>query len=193
MREDVQNLVGIQGIFYAGSHGFDIQGKGFSLILPEAQKAMGVIEEIVVKLKNNLGGIKGILIEEKKFSVAVHYRLVNEEEVPKIKNFVDSIVKDNSSLRLMEGKKVWEILPAIDWNKGKAIRWIMQALKIPWEEASVIYLGDDTTDEDAFRVVRTRGTGVLVSREDKVSAADFRLSSPEEVKKLIEMVVESDS
>jgi trehalose-phosphatase len=89
----------------------------------------------------------------------------------------------------MRGKKVFEILPAIDWNKGKAIRWIMQALGIQWSDASVVYIGDDTTDEDAFRVVCSRGTAILVSDKLKVSAADFLLSSPQEVRKLFEKVI----
>jgi trehalose-phosphatase len=89
----------------------------------------------------------------------------------------------------MSGKKVFEILPAIDWDKGRAVRWITQALGISWTEASVIYIGDDTTDEDAFRVIRTRGTGILVSENPRDSAADFRLSSTEEVKNLFSEIV----
>jgi len=85
----------------------------------------------------------------------------------------------------MEGKKVFEILPAIDWNKGKAVRWVMDSLGINWQDYSVVYIGDDTTDEDAFRTVCTRGTSILVSDKDKVSAADFMVSSPKEVEGII--------
>jgi trehalose-phosphatase len=84
----------------------------------------------------------------------------------------------------MEGKKVFEILPAIDWDKGRAVRWLMQALGISWSDSCVVYIGDDTTDEDAFRILRSRGTGILVSKEAKESAAQFFLFSPEEVKRL---------
>ena len=87
------------------------------------------------------------------------------------------------------GKKVFEILPAIDWNKGKAIRWVMETLKISWDDASVVYIGDDVTDEDAFRVVRTRGTGILVSDSKMESSADFQLSSPDEVRQLFEKLI----
>ena len=89
----------------------------------------------------------------------------------------------------MQGKMVFEILPAIDWNKGKAVRWIMKALNLSWEDHMVFYFGDDTTDEDAFRAVNSRGVGILVSDKDKVSAAGFRLSSPDEVAKLFNQLV----
>ena len=69
-----------------------------------------------------------------------------------------------------------------------AIRWIMDALNVSWEKSAVIYIGDDVTDEFAFRVMRTRGTGILVAEEKKETAADFQLSSPSEVKKFFGMV-----
>ncbi len=189
LREDVEKLVGIKGIFYAGSHGFDIKGPGFSMIHPEVGDIIPVITNIIEKLKNVLGKIPGVLIEEKKFSVAVHYRLVDEAQyLSTIRKTVDDIVSSNSNLRLMSGKKVFEILPDIEWNKGMAIRWIMSALKIAWNESQVIYIGDDVTDEFAFRVIRTRGTGILVAEGEKESAADFQLSSPDEVKKYFGMV-----
>lgn len=185
----MEKLVGIKGILYAGSHGFDILGPGISMIEPRAKEAMPIIAEITKKLSKEIGDISGILIEEKKFSVAVHYRLVDERYVPRIKDLVEKNVGNNPSLRLMSGKKVIEILPAINWDKGSAVRWILSALGISWSDVSVIYIGDDTTDEDAFRVVRTRGTGILVSNKSKESAADFQLSSIEEVKRLFEEII----
>ncbi len=191
MREDVQKLVAIDGLLYAGSHGFDIMGSGLSLVEPRVREIIPVVSEVIEYLKKEIGNISGALIEEKKFSVAVHYRLVDQEYIPEIKNVVNDIIKKHNKLRLMSGKKVFEILPNIDWDKGKAIRWIMDALKISWSEASVIYIGDDVTDEDAFRALRTRGTAILVADKAKESTADFQLSSPDEVKKLFEKVISS--
>lgn len=191
MREDVQKLVAIDGLFYVGSHGFDIKGCGFSLVEPRVKEIIPVVSEVIEYLKGELGNISGVLIEEKRFSVAVHYRLVGQKHIPEIKNVVDTVIKKYNKLRLMSGKKVFEILPNIDWDKGKAIRWIMDALKISWNKTSVIYIGDDVTDEYAFRALRTRGTGILVSDKPKESAADFQLSSPDEVKKLFEKIMNS--
>ncbi|MFH1578294.1 MAG: trehalose-phosphatase [Candidatus Omnitrophota bacterium] len=189
MREDVEGMVGIKGLLYAGSHGFDISAGAISLIEPRAEATIKLVTEAIKQLKAGLNGIPGVLIEEKKFSVAVHYRLVDEKHLSRIKALVDSVIQDNHSLRLMQGKKVFEILPAIDWDKGKAIKWIMQALKISWSDTSVVYIGDDITDEDAFRAVRTMGTGILVTSEPKESAADFWLSSPAEVGELFKRIL----
>jgi len=192
LRDDVQKLVDIKGLFYAGSHGFDIVGDGISMIHPVAKEAIPVVTEVIEKLKKELGDISGLLVEEKKFSVAVHYRLVDENKyLSRIKKSVDKIIQSHKQLRLMHGKKVFELLPNIDWNKGMAIRWIMRALKISWNDASIVYIGDDTTDEYAFRVVRTRGTAILVSDKIKESTADFQLSSPDEVKKIFKDVIKS--
>lgn len=189
MREDVEKLAGVEGIFYAGSHGFDIRGIGVSMIHPKAKETIPVVDKVTEVLKTALSGIEGVIIEEKKFSVAVHYRLVKAEECSKIKEFVGKVVADNDALRLMNGKMVFEILPAIDWNKGKAVRWIMKALNLSWEEHTVFYFGDDTTDEDAFRAVSSRGVGILVSEKEKQSAAQFRLVNPDEVAKLFQQLV----
>ncbi|MBD3263895.1 MAG: trehalose-phosphatase [Candidatus Omnitrophica bacterium] len=189
MREDVEKLVGIEDIFYAGSHGFDIKGPNFSLVQPKAEKVIPLISKIIGELSEQLRQIEGVIIEDKKLSAAIHYRLAEKSKLPFIEKLVKEIVKENESLRLMRGKKVFEILPAIDWNKGKAIRWIMKALNLSWDKNSIVYIGDDTTDEDAFRVLRSRGMPILVSEEIKTSSADFYLSSPEEVRLLFEKVL----
>ena len=192
MREDVQNLVGIKGIFYAGSHGFDIKGPGgFTMIHPIAKKTIPLISEIIQQLKQKFQNIEGALVEEKKFSVAAHYRKVKkQEDLQHIEIIVNNIVRKYDELRLLKGKKVFEILPNIDWDKGKAVRWIMDALKIPWETTSTFYIGDDTTDEYAFRTIVTRGTAIMVTDDPlKPSAADFQLQSPKEVKKFFEQVI----
>ena len=190
LREDVQKLVGIDGIFYAGSHGFDIKGPSFSLIQKDAEAIIPLMSDIAVNIKDELGKIDGVIIEDKKFSLAVHYRLLKDDKyLDDIRNCINNIINDNHSLRLMEGKKVFEIMPRIDWDKGKAIRWIMQALGLRFDEVNVVYIGDDTTDEDAFRIIRTRGVGVLVSGNSRRSAADFRVSSVDEVKKLFEYML----
>lgn len=193
MREDVKALVGIDELIYAGSHGFDISGPSFSVLQPKAKKAVNVIGQISDALTNELADIEGILVEKKKFSVAVHWRLVDEKHLGLIQQKVDAHIKANSGLRLLSGKKVFEIMPDLDWDKGQAIQWIMQELKVSWQDASIIYIGDDVTDEDAFRIVRTRGTGILVSEEIRRSAADFWVSSSDKVRELFEHVIKSTS
>ncbi|MCK5582423.1 MAG: trehalose-phosphatase, partial [Elusimicrobiales bacterium] len=188
-REDVENLVGIKELLYAGNHGFDIKGRDLELVMPQVQKFTPLIEKITERLNLKLSSIEGVIIEKKKFSAAVHYRLVNEEDFLEIKQEVESILSREPSLRVMNGKKVFELLPELDWDKGKALMWIMKALNISWDTHNVIYIGDDTTDENAFRILKTRGAGILVSSKAIASFADFFVSSTNEVKKLFEAVI----
>jgi trehalose-phosphatase len=190
-REDVQSLLGIDNLLYAGSHGFDIKGEGLSMVHPKAAEVIPDVKKSIKSLEESLGGIEGLYIEKKKFSVAVHYRLVDEAKyLERIKKEVDEAVKEAGTLRLMCGKKVFELLPDIEWDKGKAIRWILEAIGLNWKDANMIYIGDDVTDEFAFRMIKTRGTGILVSGEDRPSAAGFRLSDPNAVQKLFERFID---
>ncbi|MFA6637058.1 MAG: trehalose-phosphatase [Candidatus Omnitrophota bacterium] len=192
-REDVQGLLGIDNILYAGSHGLDIKGKDLTMVHPKAKEVIPDVERCIERLEAALSGIKGLFIEKKKFSVAVHYRLVDENKhLADIENEVSAAAEASGSLRLMKGKKVFELLPNIEWDKGRAIRWILDSIGMSWSEANMIYIGDDVTDEFAFRMIRTRGAGILVSPEQAPSAANFRLNDPGEVKELFERFIEKD-
>lgn len=193
MREDVERLVGVEGLFYAGSHGFDIKGPNFEVVQPKAKEVISLVSDIINKLNSELGVVEGVIIEEKKFSVAVHYRLVKkEEDLVKVKDLVDLIVRENKrDLKLLSGKKVYELLPNMDWDKGKAIRWIIDSMGLNWGKTTIVYIGDDTTDEYAFATLRTRGTGIFVSSEDRCSLAHFSLNSPDQVKEFFERISKS--
>jgi len=185
-KEDLAKQVNIPDIFYAGNHGLDISGPGISMTFSEIEKYLPIIENITIQLERTLSTFPGIILEKKGMSVAVHYRMTPEEKFPELKSILKNSIKGRLKyLRVLKGKKVFEFLPNIEWNKGKAIIWIMNTLGLSWAKHKVFYLGDDITDEDAFRVLRTRGIGILVSEKSIKSSADFRLSSPEEVKKWI--------
>ena len=182
-RRNLQTLVDIPRIFYAGDHGLDIIGPDISMIHPKIKKFLPLIQNISKSLDKSLTHIPGVIIEKKKTSVAIHYRQVSKEDLPGLKLPLNKILKENrENIRLLKGKKVVEFLPNIEWNKGKAVLWILNALRLDWSNSKIFYLGDDTTDEDAFRILRTRGISILIAEKAKISAADFRLSSPEEVK-----------
>jgi trehalose 6-phosphate phosphatase len=183
---NVQECVGINNIFYAGSHGFDIagpedrhleyrQGTEFLLLLDQAEKA----------LRDRLGSISGALIERKKFSVAVHYRKVGEEEIGDVEKAVDQVLESQPRLRKTNGKKVFELQPKIDWHKGKALKWLLRALDLDRPEVLPLYIGDDVTDEDAFKSLRQKGIGILVGNSTAKTAARYTLENPEEVERFL--------
>ncbi len=190
-REDVENLVKIPELPYSGSHGFDIRIGQQVMIHPEARKLIPLMAKLADEFERELGSIPGLLIERKQFSFAIHYRLVDENRyLKKIEETVNVKTSDIPEVRVMHGKKVFEILPAFPWDKGKAVRWIMKALKVGWDTHSIIYIGDDITDEYAFRVLQGRGAGILVSETSRPSSANFYLKSVDDVQKLFKLMLQ---
>jgi trehalose 6-phosphate phosphatase len=186
--EDVRTRVGIHGIIYAGSHGFDIAGLR-GLRRQEATKFLPALDAAEKELREKLAGIAGALIERKRVSIAAHYRSVNESDFPELERAVSEVAARHRELRTMDGKKVYELLPNTDWDKGKAVLWLLEHLGLECPDARPIYIGDDRTDEDAFRALRRRGIGILVSEEPRPSAATYSLGNPSEVERFLRELV----
>ena len=139
-----------------------------------------------MELREALDEIPGAQLERKHFSVAAHYRNVNENDACKVALAVETVAAKHRELRRMDGKKVYELLPDIDWNKGKAALWLLETLGLAGQNALPIYIGDDRTDEDAFRALEKRGVAILVSEHPQVTAANYWLNNPEEVERFLE-------
>jgi trehalose 6-phosphate phosphatase len=189
--EELKALVGIEGIYYSGNHGLEIEGPGFSFVSPEARAARPVIAGLARELAVALTGIARVIIQDKGLSLSVHYRLVKPEDADAVTSAVQRITAphvDRGEIRVYAMKKLWEIRPPIDWDKGKAVEVIARELKtiIKLERLLTIYLGDDTTDEDAFRVVRPPdGWSIFVGEENRTSNADYFLNSTAEVEEFL--------
>src|SRR6476661_9188587 len=155
--DDVRGRVLVDGIVYAGSHGFDIAGAG-GLRRELGTAYLPVLDKAETELREALDEIPGAQLERKHFSVAAHYRNVNENDAFRVALVMDGVAARHRELRRMDGKKVYELLPDIDWNKGKAALWLLETL-LEGRNALPIYIGDDRTDEDAFRALDQRGIG----------------------------------
>lgn len=189
-RPVVQELMGLDNLIVAGSHGFDIWSPDAGTIEHEAGDGtfQDLLEQVKARLHDVMDPIEGALVEPKKASVAAHYRLVSEGERQKIKAVVDEILAAHPDrLKMTPGKMVYEIQPKIDWHKGKAVLYLLDALDLNRDDVIPIYVGDDVTDEDAFRALEGRGLGIFVGRADdpevgeRTTAADFILGTVEEV------------
>lgn len=188
---DVRALVGLDGLIYAGSHGFDISGpRDLRLRHEEGVVFESAIQQAAEKLRAAVGGIEGALVEGKKFAVAVHYRQVDEANVPEIEAAVDKIVRDLPELRKTLGKKVFELRPRLDWDKGKALLWLLEALDENGPDVVPFYFGDDITDEDGFRALQDRGITIYVGRAADDTAAGFVLRNPAEVRKFLSKLIQ---
>lgn len=179
--QDIRNLVAIDGLLYAGSHGFDISGPDGDLELQQGADYLPALEQAEKTLANALVKIPGIQIERKKFAIAVHFRRADIKDVTSVEKIVDAIVAKHPGLRKTGGKMIFELRPDIDWDKGKALQWILRQLGRAGDKVCPIYIGDDLTDEDAFCVLRDHGIAILVSSEERPTAAGYVLKDPQEV------------
>ena len=91
------------------------------------------------------------------------------------------------------GKKIFEFRPDFDWDKGRAMRWLLGELRLDRRMVTPVYLGDDTTDEDAFRVIRKRGVGIVVGREGAPSLARYALEDTAEVTSFLARITETQT
>jgi trehalose 6-phosphate phosphatase len=189
--QDVQNLVGLDGIFYVGSHGFEISGpQGRHLEHHGGKQFLPALERAEKSLRDRLEEkIQGVQVERKKFAIAVHYRRAAEGKVREVEGMVDQVQEENGRLRKTAGKKILELQPDIDWHKGKALTWLLEQLGMAGPEVLPFYLGDDVTDEDAFKVLKDRGIGIAVQEQPISTAARCRLRGPDEVKKFLKALL----
>ncbi|HZX10260.1 MAG TPA: trehalose-phosphatase, partial [Acidobacteriota bacterium] len=153
------------------------------------QEFLPVLEEAEKDLKQKTKTVKGSLVERKKFSIAVHFRQVEEADFSKVNQAVQEADKKYPKLRLSSGKKVFELRPQIDWDKGKALLWLLKKMGLDNPHVLPLYIGDDTTDEDAFRVLFSRGLGIVVGEDSRLTSARFRLKDPNEVKNFFNYLI----
>ncbi len=182
--DDIQRRVGIDGIVYAGSHGFDIAGPR-GLHKQMATEFLPTLDAAERELHERLAGVSGALLERKRFSIAAHYRNVDDSDVFKVEQAVNEAAARHRELRMIAGKKVYDLQPNIDWHKGKALIWLLDTLGLKQSEALSLYIGDDLTDEDAFRALRQLGIGIVVSEQPRSTAARYALKSPAEVERFL--------
>jgi trehalose-phosphatase len=180
---DVRARVGLDRLFYAGSHGFEIDGPGDPRLPIEiGRDALPALDEAEKRLRRRLAGIAAAVMERKRFSLAVHYRCADDRQSATIEKQVDEVLQGCSGLRKGHGKKVFELQPDLDWDKGRAVLWLMAGWGPPAENSRPIYIGDDVTDEDAFRVLQGSGAGIVVhGGEDRRTSARYGLPGPNDV------------
>ncbi len=194
--KELKSMVGIEGIYYSGNHGLEIEGPELSYVHPQAEAARATMKDLAAPLAEALRGIKGVIVQEKGLSVSVHYRLAKPEKESAVTSTVKRITApyiDRGEIKVYSMKKVWEIRPPLDWDKGKAAEFIGNEIKTKLNLSRwlTIYLGDDATDEDAFKVLhRPDGWAVYVGGENKTSAAGYFLNSTAEVESLLGRLID---
>jgi alpha,alpha-trehalase len=185
---DIRSRIGLSGIWYAGSHGFELTAPDGTHHQNEiAASVLAVLEHAAAELRDRFAHVRGVRVEHKRFAVAVHYRNAAPGAVREVTATVQTIGQ-RSGLRFVYGRKVVELRPDIAWDNGKMLQWMLHQIDGSGPVLA-IYIGDDLTDEDAFDAVRHDGIGII-SRHgedgDRPTAARFALDGPAAVREFIE-------
>lgn len=181
----VAEFVGLDQLIYVGSHGLDIAGPSDQGLRKElAREYLDALDEAEAALRRRTQGIDGVVVERKRFSVSTHVRLAAPGGRDRVDEIVAAVGRGCPSLRREGGKMVFELRPDIDWDKGRAVNWLLDATGHPADDA--LFLGDDLTDETVFQALAGRGTGIIVADTNRPTAATLRLDSVDEVRTLLE-------
>lgn len=186
-RAEVARLVGLDELVYAGSHGFDISGPGgLEKQHEQANEYLAPLARAETRLTKALASLEGIIVERKRYAIAVHYRLVDPSKAAGIEAVVDRAVEDEKPLlHKTGGKKIFEIRPNLPWDKGRAVLWLLETLGLDRSDVLPIYIGDDETDEDAFRALKNTGLGIVVADAPQNTSAQYVVSAPADVAELL--------
>ena len=187
--DDIRSLVGIASINYVGNHGYEMMVPGVEIENLASPGYYDLLNSLKNEINNKLIDFPGAFIEDKGVTISIHYRQVNPDQAVILEHVLYRMTQpgfESNKIRFNMGKKVFEIRPPLDWDKGKAVEWILEK-----QNGFPIYIGDDTTDEDAFFALKDKGITVYVgSQYREFSCAQYFLNSTDEVIKFLAYLCE---
>ncbi len=180
---EIKKLVALREIAYIGNHGLEISYKQRRWVHPGAREIRPALRDALIRIKRRAKGISGVLVEDKGLTGSIHYRLVDPASWDQLKKIVKlEVGSGNRGLKMAEGKRVMEIKPNVEWDKGKGVQELCGWLNDKGNHLK-IYIGDDKTDEDAFGTLnKSKGNGltIFVGRREKTQAR-YRLANVNQV------------
>ena len=181
--EDLYKKIRLEGLTYAGNHGLEIFGPQFCFVEPRAVTHREDLGRLAEDLSQELASVAGILVEFKGYTASIHYRRASDTDVPRVERAVRSAVASHGWCCVKPGNKVFEIVPRTSWHKGMAVQLINHSLAADGRILS-LYFGDDSTDEDAFRLLPD---AITVKIGDATStSAKYQLPDPDAVSGFLE-------
>lgn len=174
--KDIKKITGLRNIIYAGNHGLEIEGPGIKFKIRVSSVVKDDLKCLKKYLSKKLLRIKGVSIEDKGMTLTAHYRLAAKNDVGLIKSIIKTAVqpyRDMGRIKFGFGKKVFEIKPLVGWDKGKAVLWLLSLKQFMRKKFLPVYIGDDLTDEDAFKAVKDKGLAIFVGKPRNTHAGYY--------------------
>jgi trehalose-phosphatase len=208
---DARRMVGVANVWVIGNHGFEVfSPDGGELPQPELEPWRSAVARAARRIAPLVAPVPGVLLEDKGWTLSVHYRLADPKVVPRLVESVERVAQP-LGLRVVRGKMVVEVRPDVRVDKGTAVLRLVTELGVVARRegvvagddhdvassdgrGSAVYVGDDRTDEDAFRALRSRSSRVVTVRvthgEEMATAAEFSVEDPTAVRSFLEWLLE---
>lgn len=187
--ENVKSMVGIEGITYAGNHGFDIvHPDGTMFMHPVPHEYETQLELLKQRLQEVC--VDGAWLENKGSCIAFHYREVPSNKTAAITSRAQELFQE-VGIKMHQSNRAFEARPPVTWNKGRAAIYILRTLfGLDWcDRVSTIFAGDDKTDEDAMRALQGMAVTFRITRSQNLrSAATHRLPSTDAVLSMLKWI-----
>ena len=188
---DLEAMVSVPGLVYAGNHGLEMKGRGMDFVHPEAPAFEASLAEVARLLDRELAKVPGILVDNKRLTLTVHFRNVPDACHAQVDSTVAAVTAPYvaaEQMKITRGKKVVEVRPNLDWGKGKAIEKIRDNCG---DRPLPVFFGDDRTDEEGFSAVQnTGGIAVFVGPARESTLALHRLDTPAEVQQVLALLAQ---
>ncbi|HSQ29536.1 MAG TPA: trehalose-phosphatase [Gemmatimonadaceae bacterium] len=192
--QDARRLVGVPELWTVGNHGFEVAPPGQPAAVREDVGQFADVVRAAGGRAFELGeGVPGVVVEDKRWTLSVHYRLASPDAIARLADDVHAIARD-FGLVVTHGKKILELRPPVRIDKGSAAVELATSLGALGDGTSLLAAGDDNTDEDMFRALRSRAPACVTIRvgEDAAAhetSAEFRIPDPAAMRELLELVL----
>jgi trehalose 6-phosphate phosphatase len=176
MLDDLWELMDVPGLYYAGTSGleFDLQGERRTVAAAEAYR--DVVKEVANDLTLLALEFPGAHVEPKDLGLTLHYRGVSPEHCPELLVHAERILRRKGAcLRMVEGPMAWEVTPNVAWDKGSALRLIVDSIGSP---VIPLYAGDSANDAEAIATVIELGGVALGIGPEAPPSAHHQLNDP---------------
>lgn len=190
---DARRMVSVANAWVIGNHGYEIAGPdGEEMVDPQTATYRATVALASRRLAPQLAPVSGVILEDKGWTLSIHYRLADQAVVPRLRSTIEETIKP-LGLRLTTGKLVFEVRPPARVDKGTAVVTLGLRLGAFKDEGAVVFVGDDATDEDAFRALRARSSRAVTVRvthdEPTPTAAEFALGTTNDVRTFLEWLL----
>ena len=185
---DLRRRVGLKDVVYLASGGLEAIGPLGRHVQVGEDSFAASLAHAESDLRFAIGNIRGALGERRTFSVAMHHRLVDPKDMPRLMDAFDEVARRHPELKAVRGKRALELRAHTAWDRGRAVELVVAKLRL--RDAMPVYIGDDHTDEAAFEAIGERGVTILVAEDARDTAAQYVLTDYEEVQQFLERVIE---